>query len=147
MTLGREGLNRIDVGNDPVNWIDPYGLNPAWLIQAENFVLMHGPEITAAADSLMPHMPANHYVGQLYSLAPEITNGLIQANQTLGQCIIDSADYLANQALHDLINGAIPAALNAAAAGVNWAANEFNQATTPPAYQPPQLYIQQGPLK
>ncbi len=129
-----------------MNFVAPDGLF-GWLIQAENFVLMHNPETTSAVETLIPGMPANHYVGQLYSLAPEITNGLLQANQTLGECIIDSADYLANQALHDLLNGATPLALDVAAAVVNSAVNEFNQATTPPKYQTPQLYFQQGSLK
>ncbi len=75
------------VGNNPVHWVDSWGLSP--VILAENFVLIHGPEITAAVESLFPHLPPNHYVGQLYNLSPLI----LQANQTLGQGIIDSADY------------------------------------------------------
>jgi len=141
LLLKAKDHDRIIVSNDPVNYFDPWGLNPALLIQAENFVLIHGPEIVEAADSLMPHMPANHYVGQIYSAAPEITNGLIQANQTLGQCILDSAEYLAMDAGHDIINKAIPAVLD----GI---ANEWNRATTPkPPFPKPVPSFTQGPLK
>ena len=127
------------VQSDPVNWVDPEGLNAAM-----DVIRLQAPRVMAAleaADGAWGETAPSGKLAIIKEYGPELAEALLQTPQTFGQCIIDSADYLANQALHDLINGAIPASLDAIAAIAKGKATTASSPTRPmPSWT-------QGPLK
>lgn len=141
-------LNRIDVQNDPVNAVDPSGLCGP-LLSVVNFFLMHEYDISKTIEYLIDTYGGTNpstLLAVLNEYGPNLTDALLQANQTLGQSIVGSLDYLAMQAGHDIINRGIPFVLDSTVEIANGLKNEWIRQNMPPPEVKKETWAQ-GPTK
>ena len=136
--------------NNPVKFVDPDGSNAAF-VAIENFILVHAPEINAAvqyASDAFGGTHPNNLLGLVYNFGPELTNALLVSVNTLGDCIVNSAVYLMEDAAHDIINGGIPLLLDTAVDSAIWVKEEWIRQNMPTRPQEQKvLYFEQRPLE